>query len=95
MRLGPLGELDIQVTGAFDASAAAQLARCLRDRPRSARVTVDFSGAEALDGAGVAAAAQVLAGIESLRLRGLAWHHLRLLRYCGVCLAPSLARADD
>jgi len=95
MRLSAQGELDIQVSGAFDASAAARLAQCLRDRPRAAKVTVDFSRANLLDGAGVALAARVLTGVEGLRLRGLAWHHLRLLRYCGVCVAPPPAWADD
>jgi hypothetical protein len=93
-RLGPQGGLDILVSGAFDADAAAQLAQCLRGRP-AGRVTIDFSGADALDGAGVAAAARVLAGLEGLVLCGLAWHQLRLLRYCGVEPAPLPARFDD
>ena len=95
MRQDSQGELDIHVSGAFDASTAAQLAQCLRDRPRAPRVTVDFSRADVLDGAGLALAARVLMGVEGLCLRGLAWHQLRLLRYCGVCLTPPPAWVDD
>jgi len=95
LRLGPLGELYIHVSGAFDAGAAAQLERCLLDRPACAPVAVDFTRAEPLDGAGVAAAARVLAGVAGLSLHGLAWHQLRLLRYCGVEVIPPPAWVDD
>jgi len=78
---GPQGEMDIWLSGAFDGSVAARLAECLGDRAQAGPVTVDFTHVRGVD---VAAAAWALAGVSGLRLRGLARHHLRVLRYCGV-----------
>jgi len=83
---GPQGEMDIRLSGAFDWTVAARLEKCLVERAEAGPVTVDFTHVRGVE---VAAAARALAGVSGLRLRGLGWHHLRVLRYCGVETPPA------
>lgn len=83
------GEVRLEVKGSFDAPAALELGRTLRElaaRP----VVLDFSHARSLQDLAVAILAKSIK--ENVRLEGLALHHERLLRYCGV---RTPARAED
>jgi hypothetical protein len=79
-------EVVIRVSGGFDASAGAQLARCIEELPRAKRVVVDFTRLSSFHDADVCAVARGLVKFPELRIRGLGRHQLRLLRYCGVSL---------
>ena len=88
-------EVVISVSGGFDESAGAQLARCIQDLPKSKRVVVDFSRLSSLRDVDVCAVVKGLAGLADLSIRGLGRHHLRLLRYCGVHIPSPQDREQD
>ncbi len=91
-------EVVIRVSGGIDATAGAQLARCIRDLPKAKRVVVDFSRLSSFHDVDVFAVAKGLVGLADLSIRGLGRHHLRLLRYCGVHVPvprPQEAERDD
>jgi hypothetical protein len=78
------GETIIRVDGTFDGQAAARLARRLGELNAAGKLVIDFTRVEVFHDLGVATVARELAGHVGLRVRGLARHQLRLLRYCGV-----------
>jgi hypothetical protein len=86
-------EVVIRLSGGFDQTAGAKLARCIDELPEADRVVVDFSRLLSLQDVDVGAVARGLAGHSDLSFRGLGRHHLRLLRYCGVPVPAS--RPDD
>lgn len=92
---GEAGELVIQVDGTLDHQAAARIARCVCDLPPAAPLVIDFSRADDLPDVGVAEIAKWLAGHPGVEVRGLGRHQLRLLRYCGLQLAPERREVDD
>jgi hypothetical protein len=92
---GEAGELVIQVEGALDRHATARIARCLGDLPPAAPLVIDFSRVDDLPDVGVAEVAKELAGHSGVAVRGLGRHQLRLLRYCGLQLAPERREADE
>jgi hypothetical protein len=92
--LGERGETVIRVEGVFDRQAASALASCLCELPEAAALVIDFSRVESFHDAGVATVARELTGHAGLAVRGLARHHLRLLRYCGVELPGARAEPD-
>ena len=81
------GQTVIRVDGTFDGQAAARLARRLGELTAD-EVVIDFTHVEQFHDLGLATVARELAGHAGLRVRGLARHQLRLLRYCGVDLGP-------
>jgi hypothetical protein len=92
---GDAGELVIQVDGTLDHLAATRIARCLGELPEATPLVVDFSRVEELPDVGVAEVARELIGHAGVAVRGLGRHHLRLLRYCGLELAPERREEDE
>lgn len=92
---GDAGEVIIQVEGALDHLAAARIARCLGDLPPAAPLVIDFSRVDDLPDFGVAEVAKELVRHSEVAVRGLGRHQLRLLRYCGLKLAPERREADE
>ncbi len=82
------GELQLKVTGDFDGAAALDVKNLL-DAVDGRPVVVDFSQVRHAQDLAVAVLARSLHA--NVRLKGLALHHERLLRYCG--LAASLQQA--
>lgn len=92
---GDAGEFVIQLDGTLDHMAAARIARCLGELPEATPLVVDFSRVEDLPDVGVAEVARELIGHGGVAVRGLGRHQLRLLRYCGLELAPERHDLDD
>ncbi len=92
---GDSGEVVIEVDGILDHLAAARIARCLCELPPAAPLVIDFSRAEDLPDVGVAEIARELVGHSGVAVRGLGRHQLRLLRYCGLKLAPERCDSDE
>lgn len=84
-------EVRLEVTGRFDAPAAMELSRTLRQLD-ARTVVVDFSHALNLQDLAVAILAKAIK--ENVRLEGLGLHHERLLRYCGVRTPPRVEQRD-
>lgn len=93
-------ETVIRVEGTFDGQAAARLALRLGELvtdgelPTDGELVIDFAHVEAFHDLGVALVARELADHAGVRVRGLARHQLRLLRYCGIDLGPEHQEAD-
>jgi len=85
----------IRVDGTFDRLAAARLASRLDELPAAAPLVIDFSRVESFHDVGVAAVAKEMADHHRLVVRGLARHHLRLLRYCGVEIGAARPSVDE
>jgi len=88
-------EVVIRVSGGFDESSGAQLARCIQGLRRTERVVVDFSRLRSFHDVEVCAVARQLSGVPDLSIRGLGRHQLRLLQYCGVRLPSSHPRDGE
>jgi hypothetical protein len=89
------GELVIHLDGTFDGQAAAVLARRLGELGTDDALVIDFAHVEAFHDLGVATVARELAGHAGLRVRGLARHQVRLLRYYGVDMGSEEAAVED
>ncbi len=76
----------LRLEGEFDLPAARVLEHSLRGFGPGDTVRIDFSRVQRLHDYGIAVLAQALTTLHgaTVKLEGLATHHVRLLRYFGV-----------
>jgi STAS domain-containing protein len=89
------GEELIQVDGTFDAVAAWDVRRRLRELPPSAHVVLDFTRVKEFLDLGVAVVAPGLLerGGPGVSVRGLRQHQHRMFRYFGVDVGAAVSAA--
>jgi hypothetical protein len=84
-------EVVIRVSGSLDDGEGGEVAECVGGLAPTDRLVVDFSQPQQLRDADLGAIARHLVKLASVRVRGLGRHHVRLLRYCGVRVAPVIS----
>jgi hypothetical protein len=91
----PAGEELIQVDGTFDAVAAWNLRKRLREVPSGVRVVLDFTRVKEFLDLGVAVVAPGLLDRDGPRVsvRGLRQHQHRMFRYFGVDVGTAVGAA--
>ena len=80
------GSLTVRFGKAIEPADALRLSETLSAFAPVSIVTMDFSEVGALDAQGLVSLARTLRGLDRARLlvRGLPWHHLRVLQMLGV-----------
>lgn len=91
----PAGEELIQVDGTFDAVAAWNVRKRLREVPSGVRVVLDFTRVKEFLDLGVAVVAPGLLDRDGPRVsvRGLRQHQHRMFRYFGVDVGAAASAA--